>query len=128
LSRLYDVLETGKLNLDDLAPRIRELKTRQDSLSEARVQTEADMVVQGVQHVDCEMVKSYAQDLRGLLEESDFAESKTFLRSFIKKIVIDGEKATIYYNLPMPPDRKKKEQIGVLPIVTLGGPKMILPH
>ena len=67
MSKLYDVLETGKLNLDDLAPRIRELKTRQDSLSEARVQTEADMVVQGVQHVDCEMVKAYAQDLRGLL-------------------------------------------------------------
>ena len=69
--------------------------------------------------MDCEMVKSYVQDLRGLLEESGFAESKAFLRSFIKRIVIDGEKATIYYNLPMPPDRKKEEQIGVLPIVTL---------
>ncbi len=61
-------------------------------------------------------------DLKSLLEESNFAESKAFLRSFIKKIVISGEKAAIYYNLPMPPDRKKKQQIGVLPIVTFGGP------
>ncbi len=45
----------------------------------ARVQTEADIVVQGVQYVDAEMVKSYAQDLRSLLEEADFTESKTFL-------------------------------------------------
>ncbi len=28
LSRLYDILETGKLNLDDLAPRLRQLKAR----------------------------------------------------------------------------------------------------
>ena len=28
LSRLYDVLETGKLSLDELAPRIRELRSR----------------------------------------------------------------------------------------------------
>ncbi len=47
LSRLYDVLETGKLGLDDLAPRIKELKRRQDELSKNRVQVEADMVVQG---------------------------------------------------------------------------------
>ena len=121
LSKLYDVLETGKLNLDDLAPRIRELKTRQDSLSEARVQTEADMVVQGVQHVDCEMVKSYAQDLRGLLEEADFTESKTFLRSFVKRIVIDENKAKIQYRLPMPPNGGRTQSLGVLPIDTLGG-------
>ena len=45
LSRLYDVLETGKLGLDELAPRIRELKKRQDELSKARIQIEADMIV-----------------------------------------------------------------------------------
>ena len=30
LSRLYDALETGKLALDDLAPRIQELRRRQE--------------------------------------------------------------------------------------------------
>ena len=60
------------MNLDDLAPRIKELKAKQDELSKARVQTEADMVVAGVQHVDVETVKSYAQDLRSLLEEGRF--------------------------------------------------------
>ena len=33
-----------------------------------RVQTEADMVLEGVQHVNVETVKSYAQDLRSLLD------------------------------------------------------------
>jgi len=68
------VLETGKLGLDDLAPRIRELKRRQDELSKARVQVEADMVVQGVEEVDIDIVRSYTRDLESLLEESDITE------------------------------------------------------
>ena len=121
LSRNYDALETGKLALDDLAPRIKEIRWREEELSKTRVQVEAELILQGKPYIDADLVRSYAEDLKSLLEESDFAESKAFLRSFIKKIVIDGEKATIYYNLPMPPDRKKKEQIGVLPIDTPGG-------
>jgi hypothetical protein len=121
LLKLYDALETGKLNLDDLAPRIKELKARQSDLSNARVQTEADMVLEGVQHVDVEMVKSYAQDLRSLLEEADFTQSKTFLRSFVKKVIINGDKTKIQYRLPMPPDGRKTESLGVLPTDTPGG-------
>ncbi len=63
--------------------------------------------------------------MKSLLEESDFAESKVFPRSFIKKIVISEEKAASYYNLPMPPDRKKKQQVGVLPVVIFGGDRGI---
>ena len=44
------------------------MKARQDELAKARIQVEADMVVEKVQHVEVETVKSYAQDLRGLLE------------------------------------------------------------
>ena len=76
-------------------------------------------MAQGPEHIDVEMVKSYAQDLRNVLEEASFTESKTFLRSFIEKIVIDGSEAVIHYNLPVPPDGKKKEHVGVLPIDTL---------
>ena len=125
LSKLYDALETSKLSLDDLSPRIKELKAHQDELTGARVQVEADMVVEGVQHVEVEAVKAYAQDLRNLLEEGDFTQSKTFLRSFVKKVIINGDKAKIQYRLPMPPDGKKTQSLGVLPIVTPGGDRGI---
>jgi len=84
LSKLYDALETGKLSLDDLAPRIKELRTRQYELSKARLQLEAEKITRGIKHVDAEVIKSYARDLKSLLEEADIAESKAFLRSFIK--------------------------------------------
>ena len=123
LSRLYDALETNKLSLNDLAPRIKELRLRQDELSKTRLQLEAEKITRGVKHVDAEVVKSYARDLKCLLEEADIAESKAFLRSFINRIDIDGEKAKVHYILPMPPDGKMKKSLGVLPMVTPGGAK-----
>jgi site-specific DNA recombinase len=121
LSKLYDALETNKLSLDDLAPRIRELRFRQNELSNARLLLEAEKVTRVVKHVDVETVKAYARDLKCLLEEADFVESKAFLRSFIKRIEIDGENAKVHYILPMPPDRGMRESLGVLPMVTSGG-------
>jgi len=121
LSKLYDALETGKLSLDDLAPRLKELRIRHDELSKARVQAEAEMVLQGAEHVDIEAVKSYARDLGSLLGETGFTERKTLLRSFVKRIIINRDRATIHYNLPMPPDGKRKQSVGVLPIDTPGG-------
>ena len=121
LAKLYDILETGKLNLDDLAPRIKELKAKQDGLMKTRVQAEADMVLEGTQHVNVETVKAYSQDLRSVLEEADFIQSKAFLRSFVKKIIINGGKVKIQYHLPMPPDGKRTQEIEVLPTDTLGG-------
>jgi len=69
LSRFYDALETGKLDLDDLAPRIKELKTRQDELNKSKIQVEADMVVRGVEQVDVAMVKTYAHDCGACLKK-----------------------------------------------------------
>jgi site-specific DNA recombinase len=122
LSRLYEVLETGKLDLDDLAPRIKELKGKRDDLLKARVQNEADLVVGGVQPVDFEMVKMYAEDLRSLLADADFIRRKAFLRSFVKRITIEGELARIQYRLPMPSENQEKERAEeVLPIIPFGG-------
>jgi chromosome segregation ATPase len=37
LHKLYDALETGKLDVEDLAPRIKELKAQMDKLEEKRL-------------------------------------------------------------------------------------------
>jgi site-specific DNA recombinase len=125
LTRHYDILETGKLSLDDLAPRIKELKARQEEISKARVLLDAEMTLHGARHVDTELVKTYAADLRSLLTEGDITQSKAFLRSFIRKIVIDNDKATIYYKLPVPAQWPESEEVGVLPIVPPSGDRGI---
>jgi site-specific DNA recombinase len=120
LLKLYDALETGKLNLDDLSPRIKELRMRQDELNKTKLKIEAEMVVHGAEHVDIEVVKSYAQDLRSLLEETDSSLAKAFLRSFVKRIEIDGDKVVVQYNLPILLE-EGKQLAGVLPIDTPSG-------
>jgi hypothetical protein len=126
LSRLYDALETGTLQLDDPAPRIKELKTRQEEINKTRIQIEAEMVVQGIEQVDLTRVKHYAQDLRNLLEEVEFTEKKAFLRSFIKQIIVNKKQVTIQYNLPMPTHGKIKAETEVLSIETYGRPKLTI--
>ncbi|MFP3975662.1 MAG: recombinase family protein, partial [Dehalococcoidia bacterium] len=121
LSRLYSALETGKLNLEDLAPRIKELRARQDDLAQARLQLETDIAAQAPESVDMATVKAYASDLRTLLEESELTERKSFLRSFVERITVDHDRVTIRYRLPMPGNGKAKEDITVLPFETHGG-------
>ncbi len=125
LSRLYDALETNKLSLDDISPRIKELRSRQEELSKARVLTESEMVVKGVGHIDVKIVKSYAEDLKSLLQWSDFTQSKAFLHSFVKRIEIDGDKVVIKYNVPLPVGKKREKVEEVLPIDTFGGDRGI---
>ena len=129
LSKLYDAVETGKLNLDDLAPRIKELKTRVDELSKTRLLVDADLAVQGVRHVDRDLVVAYASDLRSLLGEGDITDSKAFLRTFVKKIVVEATQVTVYYNLPVPVSQNDTKTTEVLPIVTPSGDRGIrTPH
>ena len=121
LSRLYDAFETGRLDLSDLAPIIKELRAKQDELSKVRVVAEAEMTLQGYQHIDIDAVRSYVADLCNILDESEAAQRKAFLRSFVKKIVVEKERVKLYYNLPVPPDGRKTDTLSVLPIDTPSG-------
>jgi site-specific DNA recombinase len=121
LSRLYDALETNKLSLDDLAPRIKDLRSRQDELTRSRLRLEAEQGTRKARHLDARTVKAYAEDLKRLLEEGRVPESKAFLRSFIKRIEIDGGSARIDYVVPVPPNVGEVESVGVLSMANLGG-------
>ena len=94
---------------------------KENELNAVKIQLEAEIVVEGMESVDVDSVKSYAGDLRNVLDEIDSQERKAFLKSFVKRIVIKGKKAVVQYKLPMPPDGKRKQEIEVLPIDTLGG-------
>lgn len=105
--------------MGDLAPRIREMNTRYNELSKARIQTEAEMIDRGAEQVNAALVKACAQDLRSLLKDADPTERKVFLCSFIKRIEVNKKQVRVYYNLPMPQGGQTRERAEVPPI---GGP------
>ena len=45
-----------------------------------------------------------AADMANFLHVSDIAESKAFLCTFVKRIVVEPGRATIHYTTPMPED------------------------
>ncbi len=121
LEKLYDAIETGKVNLDDLAPRIRELRSHQEKLLARRSEIEIAMSDKKVELADMKLVKDYVIDLRHTLDEGPLTDRKAFIRSFVKEITVSQQEIRLSYTLPLLPDGLEEESVGVLPIVRYGG-------
>jgi site-specific DNA recombinase len=55
------------------------------------------------------------------LFESDISDRKAFLKTFVKRVEINGNSATVRYELPMGPGANGKDDAWVLSIDTFGG-------
>ena len=67
LGRLYDALETGKVELDDLAPRIKELKEKRGLLERARAEAQEAVAAGRVEMVSREVGLTVRKPERSLL-------------------------------------------------------------
>lgn len=121
LERLYDALETGKLRLEDLAPRIQQLRHRQEQLQARKWELETLLSDRRVELASLETVTRYVEDLRNLLGQSSLTERKSFVRSFIKEVKVTGGEVLLTYTMPLPPDGISEERVGVLSSVHYGG-------
>jgi site-specific DNA recombinase len=114
LERLYDALETGKIELDDLSPRIQHLRRQQEQLQARKWELEALLANRHKELVDLEMVTRCVDDLRNLLDESSIIERKSFIRSFVKEIKVTGDEVLLTYTMPLPPEGTLEEKMPVL--------------
>lgn len=121
LAKLYDALETSRLELDDLAPRIQELRHRQVQLLSVKAELEQKLSDRRVYLADMETVTHYMKDLRNLLDSSPLMERKSFIRSFIKEARVTGSEVALTYTIPMSLRGITDEEPAVLPIVQYGG-------
>jgi hypothetical protein len=113
LSKLYVALETGKLDIDDLAPRIKELRAMQDQLKVTRQRLESKLATHNIRQLDAGMVKAFAGTLMDGLEEAELPEMKAMIRSLVSRIELDGTRVTLDYRLPVPPDGNVTEKVEV---------------
>ena len=104
LGRLYAAIEDSDLEVSDLAPRIRELRDREQRLLDA--EREAEIALSDRRSVlgDVERIAAFAEDLGEFLKNSELTERRAFISSFVEEIVVDRGQATIRYTLPMPQD------------------------
>ena len=122
LERLYDAVEIGKIDLDDLALRIRELRLRQEQLQGRKIEIETRMSDRRVELVNLETMTEYISDLQAVLQEGTVSERKAFIRSFIKEIRVTGDNAVMTYSMPELPEKLCLKKVGVPRFVQYGGP------
>ena len=122
LDRLYDALETGKISLDVLAPRIRELKERQEKLQARKDELHMFLTGEKAEVATQQEVAECAADFKGLLQEGSLVERKAFVRSFVNEVRVTGEQVLVNYTIPISLPKLKEEKDPVLDIVHYGGP------
>ncbi|MFH1483217.1 MAG: recombinase family protein [Chloroflexota bacterium] len=121
LERLYDAIESGKVTVDDLVIRIRELRSRQAQLQARRITIENQMSDRKVDLADLKSITGSLSDLYVLLSEGTLAERRTFIRSFVKEVQLMGNKAVMNYTVPVLPENLTIEEARVLPTIRYSG-------
>ncbi len=106
LDRLYRSIEVTDLDLADIAPRIREHRERQAKMEMAAEEARLQLAERRVTLEDVDIITPYAKEMSEFLKTSELTESRAFISSFVKEIVVSPGKAAIRYTIPMPDDSR----------------------
>ncbi len=105
LERLWRAVETSEIELSEILPRLREQQSRQASLEQTADGARAVVDERRALLGNAKTIGTYAKELGGLIESSDVVTALTFLRSFVKEIIVTSDVFTIRYILPTPRGR-----------------------
>jgi site-specific DNA recombinase len=122
LNKLYDAVETGKIPLDNLAPRIDALIAQKAELQKNLSTLRDGADESPIAKQDIELIRRYVEDLNLVLACGSVTEQKSFIRSFVRDIEVARDEVTINYTLPMPPTHKEAETLEVLAFKRFGRP------
>ena len=104
LGKLYNLVETTDMEVDDFNPRIRELRERQDRLENSAEEARAALAQRRKVLDDVNAIAAYAKEMKDFLEESELTERKAFIETFVKEILVVPGDALLRYTVPMPDD------------------------
>ena len=106
LDRLYRAIETTELDMTDIAPRILQHRERQRKLQDSARDAEAKLSERRSWLENAETLTAFAKDMRDYLKDSDLMERRTFIKSFVREIVVGPGHARLRYTLPMAHDSR----------------------
>ena len=104
LGRIWQVIETTDIEMADASERIREHRERKEKLEIAAEEARA-LLSDRRQFLDsADTIAAFAAEMSEFLKSSDLTETKAFVRSFVKEIVVKPGRAAIVYTIPTPDD------------------------
>ena len=103
LGRIWQFVETTDVETA-AADRIREHRERQGQL-ETAADGARGLLTERRQFLDsADTIAVFAKEMSEFLKTSELTETKAFVRSFVKEVVVRPGKATIFYTIPTPED------------------------
>ncbi len=116
-SKIYEGIETDTVNLQDVAPRLKQLNIDIEELEEQKQEIlEKHQNGDGL-NIDDEQLKPYIDNLKETLSEGEIPARKSFIRSFVKKITVDYPKLELEYTFPLP--TKEKDRTSTTEVLSL---------
>ena len=104
LGRIWQVIETTDIEMADASERIREHRERKEKLEIAAGEARA-LLSDRRQFLDsADTIAAFAAEMGEFLKTSELTETKAFVRSFVKEIVVKPGRAAIVYSIPTPDD------------------------
>ena len=104
LGRIWQVIETTDIEMADASERIREHRERKEKLEIAAGEARA-LLSDRRQFLDsADTIAAFAAEMSEFLKSSELTETKAFVRSFVKEIVVKPGRAAIVYSIPTPDD------------------------
>lgn len=119
LAQNYEALESGSVSVDDLAPRIRELREDQKKLT-ASIRESKSPGGKANSAPSVDDIIHALENFGDVMATGSQGEQKQFIRGFVTQIVKSDDRAVIRYRLP---DGKSARQKEVLDIAPRGGAK-----
>ena len=104
LDRIWHFVESTDLDMADASERILEHRHRREQL-EAAAEEARDVLGQRRELLDsADTIAAFAADMSAFLKTSELTETKAFVRSFVKEVLVRPGAATIVYTIPTPQD------------------------
>lgn len=120
--RLFETIETGNVKLADIAPRLKVLNDELAGYKQQREYMELKLERGEYPQPTETTLKPYVEDLKKTLLKGTLFERKSFIRSFVKKIVIDYPYAVVEYTIPLKKESENPRNMEVLAFNLNGSP------
>lgn len=102
LDRIWHFVESTDLDMADASERILEHRHRREQLEAAAEEARAVLAERRELLDSADTIAAFAVDMSEFLRTSELTETKTFVRSFVKEVLVRPGGATILYTIPTP--------------------------
>ena len=104
LDRIWHFVENTDLDMADASERILEHRHRREQL-EAAAEEAREALAQRRELLDsADTIAAFAEEMSEFLKTSELTETRAFVQSFVKEVLVRPGKAAIIYAIPTPED------------------------